>query len=561
MKDFKLFSLRSGLRTAGLALVLAGTALGPAAAAAPPEGSQAPAFSLPALDATRFSLTHARGHVVVVNFFATWCPPCRAETPDLNAAEKKYGAKGVIFVGVDDEENPALVSIFTRSKGVRYPIALDKDGAVARSYDVRAIPTTYVLDRDGVIRYRQVDRLDAPVLAAALDAVVAGAPVPESVASKNFRSTAVKATLKIQDGLRESKAITPQSAQPIDAAISAGVSANKKLDDLLSRPDANSISYFSIAEIRGRLNGSLADAYDARAALPGSKAASSDQTEAALLRGQILIDQERFAQAATQFDIALKLAPKDSRGYDGAYMSAYEQKDYAKAAEIARAQAELAPDEPESWLTVASSQNALKQYPAALEAERKALALASATYAKKPTSKSAAYELGRVWLKMSRTQIMAGDRAAARPLLMLASAAAPATIVAQQAQEQYAALETGNLAIERSGTQQANGASSHPAAVYVLVRNTSGLMRTVQMTASGLPPKWLVSFCYSTVCNPYKVSFSLPAGASKRIELLVAPLAQTNGPWSMSVNASGASTAQVYVEAKTAKAAITISAS
>jgi uncharacterized membrane protein len=106
----------------------------------------------------------------------------------------------------------------------------------------------------------------------------------------------------------------------------------------------------------------------------------------------------------------------------------------------------------------------------------------------------------------------------------------------------------------------AHGASAQPAKVYVIVRNPSPEGRTINLSASGLPPRWLLSFCYSTVCNPYKVSFALPAGGSKTIELLVAPLAKTDGPWSMTVDASGSSTAQVRLDAKTAKAAIRISA-
>ncbi len=542
--------------TGAVALVAA-----PALGFAPSQDTQAPAFTLPALSAGHWSLSAMRGHVVVVNFFATWCPPCRAETPDLVAAEKRYASKGVIFVGVDDREDAALVSVFVKTKGIRYPIVLDSDGAVSRQYDVRAIPTTYVVDRNGVIRYRQVDQLDAATLGGALDAVLAGVPVPQSVASKKFHAVASDATTQIQNGVHSAAATTPPNAGDLDTAITTGVSANKQLDALLERPDAVSISYFDVTATRGKLNDALADAYTMRASLPDSKTASADQTEAALLRGQTLEDQEQFSQAAAQYAIAMQLSPKDTRGYDGAYLAAYEQKDYAKAAQIASAEAQIAPGDPESWLTLASAQNSLKQYSDALQSERTALNLASQAYAKDPTSKSAAYELGRVWLKMARTQVMANHNSAARPLLVQSQAAAPGTIVAQQSSELYASLEPAAVAIDMTETKDAQGAASQPAKVFVIVRNPSQTSRTINLTTSGLPPKWLLSFCYSTVCNPYKVSFDLPAKGSKRIELLVAPLATTNGPWSMTVDAKGLTTAQVYVEAKTAKAQITIHAS
>jgi len=550
-------SFRSIYATALLVAVLTA----PALAAPPAEGTQAPAFTLASLTAPRWTLAGTRGHVVVVNFFATWCPPCRAETPDLVAAQKRYASKGVIFVGVDASENASLVSVFVKSKGIRYPIVFDSHDVVSKAYDVRAIPTTYVIDRNGVIRYRQVDQLSDSVLSGALDAVLAGTAIPESVASQKFHATAAEATTKVNANLQAAKSTTPPDATALNSAIQTGVAANKKLDAMLSQPEASSISFFDVNETRAKLNAPLAEAYTLRASMTGSNTVAADQAQAALLRGQILMDQEQFAQAAIQYDTAMKLAPKDTSGYDGAYLAAYELKDNSKAAEIAAAEAQVAPGDPESWLTVASSQNALKNYSAALAAERTALNLASQAYAKNPTSKQDAYEFGRVWLKMARTELLAGNRTAARPLLAQAQAAAPETIVSQQASEQYVALEPAHIAIDPTKITQIHGASAQPAKAYVIVRNPSSQGRTINLSASGLPPRWLLSFCYSTVCNPYKVSFALPAFGSKRVELLVAPLAQTGGPWSMTVDASGSSSAQVRLDAKTAKAAIKISGS
>src|ERR1700737_2958262 len=113
--------------------LLAAVLTAPALAAPPAEGTQAPAFTLASLTAPHWTLGGTRGHVVVVNFFATWCPPCRAETPDLVAAEKRYAGKGVIFVGVDASENASLVSVFVKSKGIRYPIVLDSSDVVSKT--------------------------------------------------------------------------------------------------------------------------------------------------------------------------------------------------------------------------------------------------------------------------------------------------------------------------------------------------------------------------------------------------------------------------------------------
>jgi len=532
-----------------------------AIAAAPQEGMAAPAFSLRSLDAKPWSLAQTRGHVVVLNFFATWCPPCRAETPDLIAAEKKYAHQGVIFVGVDDEESAALVSVFTKTKGIRFPIVLDTHGAVERSYDVRAIPTTYVLDRNGIIRYRQVDELNVDVLDQALAAVVTGAPLPRSAAAKRFTDLADSTTQAIANDVSSAKSATPVDVKALDLAIKTGAAANKQIDALVSGPDSSSINFFEQTQKRSQLNAALAEAYALRAGVVGSASASSDQEQAELLLGQIAMDKEQFSDAAAHYTRAMQLAPNDTQPYDGAYLAAYELRDYHKAVDIAKGEAAIAPTDPESWLTVASANNALKDYAAALDAERKALALASDTYTRNPTSKAAAYKLGRVWLKMARTQILSGNSAAAQPLLQQATAAAPQTIVAQQASEQFAALQPAQIGLWRAGALSASGNSTGPAHVYVLVRNPSPQARTINLTASGLPQHWLLSFCYGTVCNPFKVSFSLPPGGSKRVELLVAPLAAAGGPWSMSLRAAGRSTANVQVQARATRAAIVVSAS
>ena len=110
-------------------------------------GQEAPDFTLQNLEGNQVSLSSFKGKVVIVDFFASWCPPCREEIPDFIELEKAYGAGGFAMVGV------ALVSRqeasdFAKSMGINYPVLLD-DGKVSVAYGpVRAIPTTFVLDKD-----------------------------------------------------------------------------------------------------------------------------------------------------------------------------------------------------------------------------------------------------------------------------------------------------------------------------------------------------------------------------------------------------------------------------
>jgi len=105
--------------------------------------------------AERVSLHGLRGRVVVVDFWATWCGPCRAMTPTLQRLHARYGARGLTVVGVNvDEDGPGVVPRFRRHFGVGYPMVYDVGMAASSRYQVRSLPTLLVIDREGHLRYR-----------------------------------------------------------------------------------------------------------------------------------------------------------------------------------------------------------------------------------------------------------------------------------------------------------------------------------------------------------------------------------------------------------------------
>ena len=116
-------------------------------------------FTLDDVSGQRIKLSDLRGHPVVINFWATWCPPCRQELPALQSAYQRFRDKGVILVGVDLKENAETIQNFTTQFGLTYPLLLDRDGAVSERYQVRGIPTTVIVDADGVVRARHVGPL------------------------------------------------------------------------------------------------------------------------------------------------------------------------------------------------------------------------------------------------------------------------------------------------------------------------------------------------------------------------------------------------------------------
>ncbi len=130
---------------------------------APVVGYHAPDFTVPTLRGEPFTLSEQRGKPVVMNFWATWCPPCRAEIPFFQEAARKYNGQ-VAVIGVDDGEPADLVSSFVGEMGMTYPIPLDEDSAVSRQYRVNSLPTTYFIDGEGVIRHIHIGIISNAVL-------------------------------------------------------------------------------------------------------------------------------------------------------------------------------------------------------------------------------------------------------------------------------------------------------------------------------------------------------------------------------------------------------------
>ena len=116
----------------------------------------APRFSLVGIDGKTHALADYRGHVVLVNFWATWCIPCRAEIPELEVAYRKYQAEGVVFLGIDWKEGKDQVAPFVDDRQVTYPILLDSNGRAYTAYQVAALPETFVIDKDGMVAVHRV---------------------------------------------------------------------------------------------------------------------------------------------------------------------------------------------------------------------------------------------------------------------------------------------------------------------------------------------------------------------------------------------------------------------
>lgn len=123
---------------------------------APRVGMPAPDFRVIGLDGTPHQLSDFRGHPVWLNFWATWCPPCRAEAPDIESAYEQYAGAGLIVLAVDVGEGQATVQGYVQRVGLKYLIGGDQSTEISAQYHVSGLPTHYFIDANGVIRDMQL---------------------------------------------------------------------------------------------------------------------------------------------------------------------------------------------------------------------------------------------------------------------------------------------------------------------------------------------------------------------------------------------------------------------
>ena len=112
-------------------------------------GERAPGFTLAQLPSGNLSLSEFKGQVVVLNFWATWCPPCVEETPSLEQFAAEMKSQGVTVLGVSVDENEQQLKQFIQRYHLSYPVARDPSAALANSYGTYKLPETYIIGRDG----------------------------------------------------------------------------------------------------------------------------------------------------------------------------------------------------------------------------------------------------------------------------------------------------------------------------------------------------------------------------------------------------------------------------
>jgi peroxiredoxin len=138
----------------------------------PKVGSPAQDFTVTTIDGQKVSLSQFKGKPVWVVFGASWCAPCQAEVPDIEAAYKQYGPKGLVILGVNITEDTETVRAYAKRVGITFPVAADPESAVADAYRVSAIPAHFFVDKNGVLKEIRQGSVSETSIAASMKGLI-----------------------------------------------------------------------------------------------------------------------------------------------------------------------------------------------------------------------------------------------------------------------------------------------------------------------------------------------------------------------------------------------------
>jgi peroxiredoxin len=501
------------------------------AAPGPQPGDVAPAFALTSLAGKPVTLDAYRGKTLVINVWATWCPPCREEMPDLIAAAPAYAKDGsVAFLGVDSTEQAPIVRAYAAAKGVPYALAIDADRSFAKAYDIEGFPTTYVIDPAGIVRAKYVDTLGPRELADLIAAAKAGrnASIVSPLQAK-IDATLADPTIAFTSSdpaTLETMAITASSAiDRAESLLDDSDSANGKATDYTRTRTEE-------AALRDR----------AIAALVSAGTVVKDPKLLPLLRGEAASDRQQWSDALAAYRAVLAIDSKNEDALGGVSLAATRLEKYDDAIDADRQLVALEPKDVGALVDLALTQAKAGEATDAYATFATAVVRAKDAVDASPGKASAVRRLAYVHLYAGRTYAKNGDAARARDEFdrMLAwTQKLPANderhdMYLEEGQEAIAALGLGSatgLSVSLAPWTGADLPGSIPNTIKYRLVLAGRAGKNVTLRASGLPKTWVASFCSDKVCAPMRVALAIPSSGVKIVEFqLIPPGAKQSAP-------------------------------
>ena len=503
-----------------------------AAPAAPPlpgpvVGQPAPAFALTTIDGKTVRLSDYRGKTLLINVWGSWCPPCRLETPDLVAESKGAAKRGVAFLGVDTTESAGVVRAFAAAKGIAYPQAVTTSTSqFAKAYDIRNYPTTLVIGPDGVLRARHADNiLPRAQLHAYIAAAQHNATAPLDTAFQAELDRLLDPALYPFTGDADSIRTN------VVKAAKAIAKADWLQDEAMNDPARDHDLIKTHAE---------QETLRAAAIAAFAQVASGDADLALLarLRGDEAVQLGKWRDADAAYAEALKHAPDDVDVLDGQRYVASELGDDARVAALDAEIARRAPGYA-TYVSLGRVQAKGGNVAAAEQSFDKALTFA----ARSPRT------LAWTNLYYGRMETAAGNREKARAAFARAGDAAQQIPTddprhewyAEQAQEGAVALDVargGKAALSLAPWTGADLPGSIASTFKYRLVVTGAAGAKITLASSGLPQRWIGSFCTDRVCAPFRTSVVMPADGVKIVEFQVVPTTERKGPVNVRIDAS-----------------------
>ncbi|HEY0797764.1 MAG TPA: redoxin domain-containing protein [Candidatus Baltobacteraceae bacterium] len=487
----------------------------------PQVGLPAPAFSLLTLDGEKASLAAYQGKTLVINVWATWCPPCRQEMGDLIAAYHKLGSEQVAFLGIDSSEEAPIVRTFVAAKGLPYPQAIDSEKTFENAYDIAYFPTTLVIDPHGVLRARYIDVISPPLLAQFIAAAAQGS---DAVYESDLQR-------RIDRRLRDPSLVPAADATAIFAAAKRSAAAIDAAEDLLGSSDPSKGMTIDLLQTRTE-EAAVRD----RAIAALSAANRSDQGAALLLatlQGDAAANREAWRPACNAYRSALAVDPKNLVALDGLAQAQWRLEDYAGAIDTSARIAALQPDDVGSLMSLGLDYAKAGQFVDAYHTLDNAITLALAHVRTHPHAAQAIRQLAWAHLYAGRVHAQGADPAVARQEFAAVQTWALKLPVGDDRRDMYIEeAQEASVALDLTGVPQTrvsiapwtgNVPVDIPATLRYRLIISGAPGAHVALRTDNVPAHWIASFCTDRLCAPFQVGIDLPAGGVFAMELQLVP--------------------------------------